>query len=128
MMSDDVDAVRAAPTAAAAELHAELARVTAERDALHEDLKRVCASLRSEEIRAATAERKQADMAEELTSTMAILGIAIRSLATVATPTEGVWKWQGEGDDPESLSCPVVMSADTLRGLVAGSAPPSGKP
>lgn len=38
-------------------------------------------------------------------------------LATVRTDYGGVWRWQGDGNDhPESLSCPVVMSAETLRG------------
>lgn len=42
------------------------------------------------------------------------------TLAVVSTGTEGVWRWQGDGhDDPDSLACPVVMSADTLRGFVA---------
>lgn len=42
-----------------------------------------------------------------------------RSLTTVKTDIGGVWFWQGDGyDHPESLSCPVVMSADTLRTLV----------
>lgn len=40
-------------------------------------------------------------------------------LRVVATGVEDVWKWQGDGaDEPASLSCPVVMSADTCRGLV----------
>lgn len=42
-----------------------------------------------------------------------------QQLNIVKTNTEGVWRWQGDGDDPESLSCPVVMSADTLRSFVA---------
>jgi hypothetical protein len=46
------------------------------------------------------------------------LGDALAELATVKTNVEGVWKWQGEGDNPESLSCPVVMSAEALRGLL----------
>jgi len=30
-----------------------------------------------------------------------------------------VWHWQGDGHDfPESLSCPVIMSAESLRGLL----------
>ena len=42
-------------------------------------------------------------------------------LRLVATSTENVWRWQGDGSDqPESLSCPVVMSADALRTLLAG--------
>ena len=33
---------------------------------------------------------------------------------------DDVWFWQGDGQDhPESLSCPVVMSADTLRAMLA---------
>lgn len=40
-------------------------------------------------------------------------------LAMVRTPTPGVWLWQGDGADfPESLACPVVMSAETLRALL----------
>lgn len=32
----------------------------------------------------------------------------------------GLWYWQGDdSDDPESLVCPVIMSAETLRGLLA---------
>jgi len=38
-------------------------------------------------------------------------------LRVVETGIDGVWKWQGEGDEPSSLSCPVVMSADTAREL-----------
>ena len=40
------------------------------------------------------------------------IGVAYCSVAS------GVWFWQGEGDRPKSLTCPVVMSADTLRNLV----------
>ncbi len=32
---------------------------------------------------------------------------------------DNVWRWQGVGDHAETLSCPVVMSADTLREFVA---------
>lgn len=40
-------------------------------------------------------------------------------LAVVNTPYPNVWVWQGDGhDEIESLSCPVVMSADTLRALL----------
>lgn len=38
---------------------------------------------------------------------------------------EEVWYWQGDGADfPESLGCPVVMSADTLRQLLASAGAP----
>ena len=30
------------------------------------------------------------------------------------TDAQGVWYWIGKGDDPESLSCPIVMLPDTL--------------
>lgn len=39
---------------------------------------------------------------------------------------DSVWYWQGDEDDqPEILSCPVIMSAETLRELLAKSAPPA---
>ena len=35
-----------------------------------------------------------------------------------------LWHWQGDGHDfPESLACPVVMTADTLRALIAARQP-----
>lgn len=38
---------------------------------------------------------------------------------------EEVWYWQGDGHDfPESIACPVVMSADTLRGMLAAATAP----
>jgi hypothetical protein len=34
--------------------------------------------------------------------------------------TDGAWYWQGDDyDHPESLVCPVIMSAETLRELLA---------
>lgn len=43
-----------------------------------------------------------------------------QQLAAVKTDTDNVWKWQGDGGDhAESLSCPVVMTADTLRKILA---------
>lgn len=39
-----------------------------------------------------------------------------RQLDVVRTPRDDVWIWQGDGhDNVPSLSCPVVMDADTLR-------------
>jgi hypothetical protein len=38
-------------------------------------------------------------------------------LAEKHTDIDGVWFWQGKGNQPGSLSCPVVMSADTARGF-----------
>ena len=43
-----------------------------------------------------------------------------KRLGIVRTKTEDVWFWQGDGHDhPESLTCPVVMEATTLRSLLA---------
>lgn len=53
-----------------------------------------------------SAEKARADRAEA-------------SLQVVRAGASDVWFWQGAGDTPESLSCPVVMSADTLRDFVA---------
>lgn len=45
---------------------------------------------------------------------------ARRQLAAVHAGVEKVWRWQGDGSDYlESLACPVVMTADTLRDLMA---------
>lgn len=39
---------------------------------------------------------------------------------------DSVWYWQGDEDDqPEILSCPVIMNAETLRELLAKAAPPA---
>lgn len=39
---------------------------------------------------------------------------------------DSAWYWQGDEDDqPEILSCPVIMSVETLRELLAKSAPPA---
>lgn len=37
---------------------------------------------------------------------------------TLTASRDDVWLWQGQGDEPESLVCPVVMSADTLRDIL----------
>jgi hypothetical protein len=42
------------------------------------------------------------------------------TLSIVKTGVEGVWRWQGDGgDQPQSPSCPAVMSAERLRELLA---------
>ena len=62
---------------------------------------------------------KFAALAEELKAEMTRREEAEAKLRLVATSTENVWRWQGDGGDaPASLSCPVVMSADTLRSLL----------
>ena len=43
----------------------------------------------------------------------------LRDIKLVRFHNDDCWLWQGDGYDyPDSLVCPVVMSADTLRGLL----------
>ncbi len=40
-----------------------------------------------------------------------------------------VWFWMGDGSDvPETLACPVIMDADTLRKLLASQNTPPSQP
>jgi hypothetical protein len=49
----------------------------------------------------------------------------LRDIKLVRFNGEDCWLWQGDGFDyPDSLSCPVVMSADTLRALLANNDSP----
>jgi len=65
-------------------------------------------------------ERKLGAVKSDLKLWTEKLDEAERRLRIVNTDIEGVWFWQGDGhDDPVSLACPVVMSADTLREMVA---------
>lgn len=44
----------------------------------------------------------------------------LRDIKLVRFNKDDCWLWQGDGFDyPESLVCPVVMSADTLRDLLS---------
>lgn len=65
------------------------------------------------------ARRKLDDLAERYKDLDAERERLRLELSAVSTPTAGVWFWQGAGDRPESLSCPVVMSAEKLRELLA---------
>lgn len=74
-------------------------------------------------------ERENARAKQRLESCAAELKTALEEaadlrskLALVRTPTDGVWYWTGNGDHPESLVCPVVMTAEQLRGLVVADA------
>ncbi len=61
-------------------------------------------------------ESKIADLADCLAKTQNDLHFAEGQLAMVMTSRDDVWLWQGDGHDHVgTLSCPVVMSADTLR-------------
>lgn len=46
---------------------------------------------------------------------------AEEKLRAVSAHSDSVWFWQGRGDRPDSISCPVVMSADTMREFVSAS-------
>lgn len=62
---------------------------------------------------------KVKSLSEELTKALNTIADLKYDLSLVKTDKEGVWFWQNDGwDDPESLSCPVVMSAETLRNLL----------
>lgn len=106
-MSDEVDRLRA-----------EVARLTAERDQARAKI----AALEEEFDRETSmADERARNLAHDHARAIAERDEARAQLRMVHTGTEdGVWFWQGDGDDkPESLSCPVVMSADTLHRLQA---------
>lgn len=59
-------------------------------------------------------------LAKELQQALDELAAARANVRIATASRDDVWFWQGDGhDDPESLSCPVVMSAATLRDLLA---------
>lgn len=65
------------------------------------------------------AEKANSILREELIAAKATAQEAIGNVRTVFSHREDVWFWQGEGDDPEGLSCPVVMNVDTIRQFIA---------
>lgn len=62
---------------------------------------------------------KLSQVANELKEARAERDAARTALLLQKIPGAEVWFWQSDGDDPGSLVCPVVMSADTLRALLA---------
>lgn len=66
------------------------------------------------------ARAKLEALAEQYTAQEQELRTAKAKLAAVNAGYGNVWFWQGDDqDNPLSLSCPVVMSADTLRAMTA---------
>ena len=66
------------------------------------------------------AEANAAALASELATAHTEAAGLRHQLAMVETSADRVWRWQGDGhDDPGTLVCPVVMSADRLRVFVA---------
>jgi hypothetical protein len=75
---------------------------------------------RNQRDRADEAERKLSAVAAEWKEMDASLSEAKEQLRIVSAGPDDVWRWAGDGgDDPASLACPVVMSAETLREFVA---------
>ncbi|WP_353949808.1 hypothetical protein [Stenotrophomonas maltophilia] len=53
-----------------------------------------------------------------------LAGLRERAAMPLQLRNGEVWHWQGDGQDfPESLVCPVIMSAETLRALLAARQP-----
>ncbi|PZS72829.1 hypothetical protein [Stenotrophomonas maltophilia] len=53
-----------------------------------------------------------------------LAGLRERAALPLQLRNGEVWHWQGDGHDfPESLVCPVIMSAETLRALLAARQP-----
>lgn len=53
-----------------------------------------------------------------------LAGLRERAAMPLQLRNGEVWHWQGDGHDfPESLVCPVIMSAETLRALLAARQP-----
>jgi hypothetical protein len=82
----------------------------------YDDLHQTVNKLRDNLI---ATEKINSILREELNDAKTSAAEAIDNVRTVFAHREDVWFWQGEGNDPESLSCPVVMNADTARKLVA---------
>ncbi len=60
------------------------------------------------------------ELAREMTLAIQQRKDAVAAVTMAHASLDAVWLWQGDDTDkPESLVCPVVMSAETLRGMVA---------
>lgn len=104
----------------------------AERDLAHDEhaaaWSKVISEIAAERDARAKAERKAEEAFREVAAGLERERALRAELAAVKTDVDGVWLWQGDGrDHPESLSCPVVMSADTLREMVDARAKAEAK-
>lgn len=69
---------------------------------------------------AGALQTKVKNLGDELHKTNRKLARAEGALRVARASRDDVWLWEDGGDnDPESLGCPVVMSADTCRELMA---------
>lgn len=84
------------------------------------DIERLGEAIEQAEYERDAAIAAKEALAREHEGALAELHDAKLKLSTVATDVECVWLWQGDGhDQPESLSCSVVMLADTMRRIIA---------
>lgn len=63
-------------------------------------------------------ERDMATMRECWEDAQRVANQRLVELNAVRAHADNVWFWQGGGDRPDSLSCPVVMTADALRSFI----------
>ncbi|HHA2674538.1 TPA: hypothetical protein ACOECQ_000596 [Stenotrophomonas maltophilia] len=76
------------------------------------------------ELREALAARQPVYEGHTWVSDYVLAGLRERAEMPLQLRNGEVWHWQGDGHDfPESLVCPVVMSAETLRALLAARQP-----
>jgi hypothetical protein len=73
---------------------------------------------RAESERVETVRKREA-MSRELAEALAVAEDLRARQRAIQASHESVWYWTGDGDEPGSLSCPVVMGADTLREMLA---------
>lgn len=73
---------------------------------------------------AAVAARQPVYEGHTWVSDYVLAGLRERAEMPLQLRNGEVWHWQGDGHDfPESLACPVIMSAEALRALLAARQP-----
>lgn len=102
------------------DLHAALVTARAERDAALVEVCSFYARVADLTNSASRAEYKELQAWEEVKTLLAKERELRSALEVVKTGIDDVWFWQDDGyDHPKSLSCPVVMHAETVREFVA---------
>jgi hypothetical protein len=82
------------------------------------DVATLLAAIGAAERRATEADRKWHLVSEELKAEIATTQSLRAKLTMVATKIDNVWMWQGDGGNAaDSLSCPVIMDAETAHAL-----------
>lgn len=80
---------------------------------------RLRVDIESRNADSARLRQRIADLAKELVDAGAAERFAKAKVQVAHAARDDVWFWQGdELDDPASLTCPVVMTAETLRGML----------